>query len=240
MANQEREFRRLSPAKIAETTGALRARIEEHFPGSGLAAVAAECTAIAERAGRRTEAIYRPNVPLRIGVFTLVGAMLALLAALVWTHRWDAVLRDLPILMQTLDAALGSLFFLGAAVVFLVTLELRLRRSRALEAMAEIRAMAHIVDMHQLAKSPEHFVARRFEGGEGRSSVRSPADLSRYLECCSELLSLMSKLCAVYLGTTSDAVLLAAVDDIEDLTGGLSHKMWQKIMILGEAARGAG
>ena len=39
--------------------------------------------------------------------------------------------------------------------IFLVTLEVRLKRRRALAAIHELRAMAHIIDMHQLTKDPD-------------------------------------------------------------------------------------
>jgi hypothetical protein len=56
--------------------------------------------------------------------------------------------------------------------------------------------------------------------------------LSRYLDYCSEMLSLMGKLAALYVQNYPDPQATAAVDDIESLTTGLSHKIWQKIMLL--------
>jgi hypothetical protein len=59
----------------------------------------------------------------------------------------------------------------------------------------------------------------------------------RYLDYCSELLSLTSKVAALYVQHLNDAVVLAAVNDIESLAASLSHKIWQKIMIIGTAAK---
>ena len=42
----------------------------------------------------------------------------------------------------------------------------------------------------------------------------------------------MSKIGALYAEYFDDAVTLAAVDDLDDLTTGLSQKIWQKLMIL--------
>ena len=42
----------------------------------------------------------------------------------------------------------------------------------------------------------------------------------------------MGKVAALYVQDFPDAQATAAVDDIEDLTTGLSQKIWQKIMIL--------
>jgi hypothetical protein len=57
-------------------------------------------------------------------------------------------------------------------------------------------------------------------------------DLNRYLDYCSEMLSIVAKIGALYVQTFPDAQALTAVDDIESLTNGLSRKIWQKIMIL--------
>jgi hypothetical protein len=40
--------------------------------------------------------------------------------------------------------------------------------------------------------------------------------------------------------TTRDPVIIDTVSEIEDLTGNLSRKIWQKIMILEQEARQAG
>ena len=45
-------------------------------------------------------------------------------------------------------------------------------------------------------------------------------------------MTVISKLAALHVQEFSDPVTLSAVNDIEDLTQGLSRKIWQKIMIL--------
>jgi hypothetical protein len=60
----------------------------------------------------------------------------------------------------------------------------------------------------------------------------TPYQLTRYLDYCSELLAITSKLAAVHAEGFDDASVLAAVNDVESLTQGLSSKIWQKIMIL--------
>jgi len=49
------------------------------------------------------------------------------------------------------------------------------------------------------------------------------------------MLSLIGKLGALYVQKFNDPVALAAVNDVEQLTTGLSRKIWQKIMILNSA-----
>jgi len=60
----------------------------------------------------------------------------------------------------------------------------------------------------------------------------TPFELTRYLDYCSEMLAVISKIAALYVQDFNDPVTLAAVDEVQDLTGGLSQKIWQKIMIL--------
>ena len=60
----------------------------------------------------------------------------------------------------------------------------------------------------------------------------SAADLARYLDYCSEMLSLTGKVAALYVQNFEDGVALQAVNEIEDLTTGLSRKIWQKLTIV--------
>lgn len=62
--------------------------------------------------------------------------------------------------------------------------------------------------------------------------LRSLAQLGRYLDYCSELLSLISKIAALHVQRFNEPVVLGAVNEIEALTTGLSGKIWQKITVL--------
>ena len=66
------------------------------------------------------------------------------------------------------------------------------------------------------------------------ATISSPYELKRYLDYCSEMLSLCGKIAAVYAQNFHDPVALNAVNEIENLATGLSHKIWQKIMILAD------
>jgi len=64
-------------------------------------------------------------------------------------------------------------------------------------------------------------------------------ELARYLDYCSEMLSLTSKLAVLYVQRLDDPAVLAAVNDVQALTGGLANKIWQKIVILDTSPRPA-
>ena len=57
-------------------------------------------------------------------------------------------------------------------------------------------------------------------------------ELGRYLDYCSEMLSLISKLGYLYTEDFNDPEAMRAVNELENFCTGLSRKIWQKIMIL--------
>jgi hypothetical protein len=134
--------------------------------------------------------------------------------------------------LQGIEAAMNIIVLMGAALFFLVTIEDRLKRRRALTALHELRSIVHVIDMHQLTKDPSAVVS---VGGKTPSSparTLSPFEVTRYLDYCSEMLSLTSKVAVLYAQAFPDPVVTDAVSDIERITVGLSQKIWQKIMIL--------
>ncbi len=143
--------------------------------------------------------------------------------------------RMLTDLMQS--QAIQNFVFLGVAVVFLATVDTRLKRGRALKALHELRSIAHVVDMHQLGKAPNEFLPGREEIQVTPDRRMARADVARYLDYCTDLLSLTSKVAALYVEHLQDPVVLEAVNDVENLTAGLSRKIWQKIAILDTATR---
>jgi hypothetical protein len=130
------------------------------------------------------------------------------------------------------ESGINDLIFLAIAVFFLITLESRLKRRKALSALHQLRSLVHIVDMHQLTKDPELLLPRSGETASSPARAMSPAELGRYLDYCSEMLSLSSKVAALFVQHFNDPVVLAAVNEIESLATGFSGKIWQKITLL--------
>lgn len=224
--------RTLDPEKIIETLLTLQRRIGERFPGSGLAKVAGVLTRTAQATSAAVERIARPNVALRL----LVGLFLALFAAvLLWVGVRALGMetsKELTSIMQGVDAAVSLLIVFGGAAYYLSTLETRLRNDRALKGLHELRSVVHVIDMHQLTKDPTAFGAPRTSSSPERRMT--PLELQRYLSYCSELLSLTSKVAALYADKLRDPIVVEAVGDIERLTTNLSQKMWQKIELMEE------
>jgi hypothetical protein len=231
-------YRNLNAEKIVDTGGALNRRIAERFPGSGLRRVSDELLSVAEEAAAVSQWLSRPHLPIRIlawaGIVLIAAVLVIGVVTAFSTTGKGPAFSSLADLLQGLDAAVNEVVLTGFAIFFLFTLETRLKRRRALKAIHVLRSIAHIIDMHQLTKDPERS-ANPGAGADTESSPKrtlTPFELTRYLDYCSEALSVISKLAALYVQRFDDPVTLSAVNDVEGLTNGLSRKIWQKIMML--------
>ena len=169
---------------------------------------------------------------LRIGAAVVIAVIVVLIAAT--SSQLDLSTRPLDLLMLVtlIDAGKNNILLLAATVFFLVTIETRVKRKRFLRAIQELRSLAHIIDMHQLNKDPDRLI---FPNSETRSSPTIEMDvfeMSRYLDYCSEMLSLTGKVASIYSLTWQDGVAVQAVNEVEGLTGRISQKIFQKTMIL--------
>lgn len=227
----------LDPEKIEETIGRLQRRIAERFPDSGLSKVCLQLLVIGENARERSREIARPNRSLR----ALIGGLIVLIVAgtLATALRLNVSMKvdDFVDLVQLIEAGINDIVLIGAAIFFLVTLETRFKRRRALAAIHELRAMAHIIDMHQLTKDPERMLTPQFDTNSSPRRILDAFALGRYLEYCSEMLALVGKIAAVYVQHFDDSVVLEAATEVEDLTTGLSQKIWQKITIIQQSTQ---
>lgn len=227
-------YRKLNPDKTLNTIEKLQKRICERFPDSGLSKVCAELYQIADESRQQAEWISRPNIPLRIGLTSIL--LLGLVGFIYTVSRINLTISTLGLndFVQLVEASVNDLLLIGAAIFFLTTIETRIKRNRALEALHSLRAVAHVIDMHQLTKDPSRLTGY----GKVIKTPSSPQpnltvfELTRYLDYCSEMLSLTGKIAALYAQNLPDALVLDTVNDIETLTTGLSRKIWQKIIIL--------
>jgi hypothetical protein len=217
---------------VAKTVALLSRRIEERFPGSGLSGVCRELDRITTLTRERAEWIGRPILSLRVLVALLIVVIAAGLANTGISLHSPKEPLDPFQFIQVLESGINDVVLVGAGVFFLLTLETRIKRKRALEAIKELRAIAHIIDMHQLTKDPEWVFAPGKESALLPERGLSRFQLSRYLDYCSEMLSITGKLAALYIQDFDDDVALAAVNEVENLTTGLARKIWQKLMIL--------
>jgi hypothetical protein len=231
-------YRSIDPDSVLSTITRLRDRIGERLPGTGLLSVADELCEVARTSAERARWAAKPLLALRVVMALALLAIVAGLVAALLSLQLSTEVNTTLELVQALESGVNDVIFVCIGLYFLVSLEGRIKRTRVLAALHELRALAHIIDMHQLTKDPDRLVGA---GVDTPSSPERPLgrfELGRYLDYCSEMLALLGKIAALYAQGTSDPVALQAVDQIEDLTSSLAQKIWQKIMILHQLPAG--
>lgn len=222
----------LEAPQVVDTIARLGARIEARFPGSGLSRLCGDLPEQAGAAGDRATESARPIIAIRaltwLFVMLFIGAVALAVASV--GFRWRQM--EFAEFLQASEAGLNEIVLLAAGLFFLVGWERRIKRSRALRAIHEMRSVAHIIDMHQLTKDPERLLGCYQATGASPAETMNPFELGRYLDYCSEMLSLTSKVAAILVQRFDDPVVLDAVGEIEELTTGLSQKIWQKLNVL--------
>ncbi len=225
---EERRHKSLQADRIYETISRLGKRIKERFPESSLSTLCEELRIVSEDAKARSEEISRPIVALRISLGVLIVAIVVgVVGAIVSLERTTEEL-SLAVFVQLLEAGINDVVLIGAAIFFLVTFETRIKRNRALQAIHELRSFAHIIDMHQLTKD----LTRMSTTASSPVRAMTASQLERYLDYCTEMLSLVGKVAALYIQHFNDPGAVAAVNEVENLTTGLSRKIWQKITLI--------
>jgi len=239
------DYTAIDSEKIITTIERLKDRIEERFPESGLHNVCGQLHQVAGHMKQRSEWVARPVHWLRIltwvvCILILIGTFGAIYAIGSGNGQVDIVPKkksiDLTSFVTLLEAGINDVVLIGAAIFFFLTFETRYKRTRALKALHELRSIAHVIDMHQLTKDPHRVMAPgKAVFIPGRMSPKmnmTQFELRRYLDYCSEMLSLTGKIAAVYNQAFDDGVATAAASELESLTTGLASKIWQKILIL--------
>ncbi|MFT5858879.1 MAG: hypothetical protein ACI865_000973 [Flavobacteriaceae bacterium] len=225
----------LDSKKIIETISLLEKRISDRFPDSGLGATVRQFLDTANKTQKNVDRISSPNIPVRV-LSTLVIAIglggLAYSITYIDIHIKNTTLESIITLSE---AIFNDLLLLGAAVFFLVTTESRLKRKRAIRALNELRVIAHVIDMHQLTKDPNIITKTYTSTEHSPKRTMTNFELQRYLDYCSETTALIGKVAVLYAQSLPDDVVVRSVNEIEVLTTGLSRKIWQKLVILGES-----
>jgi len=230
--NSDGEKQILLAGKIRQTIEKLRLRIHDRFPNSGLCELCGVLMRTAKDVENQVEWIEKPNMFYRITVGIILLVSTVALGYTVSTLELGGRAFTLAYLVQLTDAAFNNIILIGAAILFLISIESRAKRRKVLKCVNRLRSIAHLIDAHQLTKDPN--VKASGEGNTANSPKRTlaPYELNRYLDYCSEMLSLVGKVGFLYVQKFDDPVAVKSVNDLEALTTSLSRKVWQKIMIL--------
>jgi len=223
---------RLDPDQVVATIEQLSRRIKERFPEAELIHACDELLRLSREAKTRATWIDRPIVVLRLAVAIAIALIaFGLISAL---SQLSPSVRPLDVVLfvSVLEASINNVLLLAAAIYFLVTIETRIKRKRSLVAIHDLRSLAHIIDMHQLTKDPDRLLSTREDTKSSPATGMTLYQMSRYLDYCGEMLSLIGKIAAIYGFHWNDAVALQSIANVEQLTTDLSQKIFQKVMIL--------
>lgn len=225
-------YRTLDPDSIIETLEKLERRIEDRFPGAGLLRVCRELLQAARESKSRIAAVAAPNYILRT---LLIAAMAGGLVMLMYVGTIVEVKGDTESVygvLQGFDSAFNILVLMGAGALFLSGLEERWKRQQVLDHLHELRSLIHVIDMHQLTKDPSRGSMVTSATPHSPERQMTPFELSRYLDYCSELLSLSAKVAALYAQGTRDPVVIETTSDLGQITSNMAGKIWQKITMV--------
>ena len=224
---------KLAAAKINQTLEQLQRRIIERFPEAGLGRLCTDLVDTGAQTHTRVRDLTKPNIKLwgGVGILLLIGLGIVgyFFSHVHFVDIWSGDFADLA---QALEALVNLLVIGGAAIWFLLTLDARQKRDYVLKQLHELRSFAHVIDMHQLTKDPMSQAKRDTASSPVRTMT--PYELSRYLDYCTEMLSLTAKLAALYGEVVRDTEVIRAVNDLENLSSGIGRKIWQKIIMLDE------
>ncbi|CAN7213798.1 hypothetical protein [Mesorhizobium sp. LjRoot246] len=233
-------YRTLDPKLIIETAERLEERIADRFPNAGLRGVAAELVSLSRDLAKAAKALEEPIWWLRglivaafvagVLVFVFVGTILPI-DRLSGTH--DALQS-----VQGIEASINTVILAVLGLLALIRTEERIKRKRVFRQLHGLRSLIHVIDMHQLTKDPAVLSASFKPTSHSPARITNAADLARYLDYCSEMLSITGKIAALFAQSVNDAVVIDGVNDIENLASNLSRKIWQKITLIdGRPAR---
>lgn len=235
-------YRSLDPRLIIGTAHRLEARIADRFPESGLRKVAAELVGLARDIEMAAADLARPIWWLRalVALAVLAGASFFLFVGTILPLDRIAGNEDVVNSVQGIEASLNTFILAGLGLIALVRAETTMKRHRVFRQLHGLRSLIHVIDMHQLTKDPSALLANFTPAAHSPARITDSGDLLRYLDYCSEMLSITGKLAALFAQSVNDEVVIEAVNDVENLGSNLSRKVWQKIMMIDSGRKPAG
>jgi hypothetical protein len=222
----------LEAPAVKETVEELYGRIEARFPNRGLLGVCGDLVKLVDEVQDTAGAGQRRIRIARYISRVLMVVVIALTMVAVAFAGHDAVVDNKLTSVDVLDlagSAIQDLVYASIAIFFLWSFPERLERSRLLGLLHQLRSTAHVIDMHQLTKDPEQLKPSFRPTSKSTRLDMTRDEVERYLDYCSEMLSLVGKTAALCAEESRDAVILETVSTVENLTVGLSRKIWQKI-----------
>lgn len=225
----------LDAERVQVTITHLSDRVQARFPARGIARTAPRlhelATEVADVSGSSRFRLRLARL-ITLGLAVALVVATAVVVAVVLRHVAEDGAGEPEEWLALLESGVNDLVFSALAIWFLMMVPARIERRRMLSLLHRLRSLAHVIDMHQLTKDPEHL---RDDYVPTDASVLDPMtrdQMGMYLEYCTELLSLVGKVAALCAESSDDDIVLETVTGIESLTSDLSGTIRQKIALL--------
>lgn len=216
------EGHRLDPARIIETAENLAREVGEKLPGSSLAGLAVKLLHVAHATEERARRARRPIYAIRVlSLLAISASLLALWYLLRHIHaRWE--FGTITEVFEAADAGFNLLILLAGALWFLITIENRIKRRKALMYIEELREFLHVIDVTQLFYTPLVY-------NPDPAAARTSATFDyTYFLFCTQMLAVISNLAPLYTrGAAGDSILRAA-SEVEMLANAITVKLLSK------------
>lgn len=222
----------LDPDKIIATAEKLENRISERFENASLVRVANELKRLAQKTKLEAEQLEEPILWVRIATAASVFLGIMVFFFIGTFLTFDRIDTGAFNIVQGIEAIINAAVLIGLGFITISKSEERIKRKKVLNGLHGLRSLIHIIDMHQLTKDPVVVHSQYKPTQSSPKRTLPPAELVRYLDYCSEMLSISGKIAALYAQSVPDTEVVNAVNDVEALGANLSRKIWQKIMMI--------
>ncbi|TIS76182.1 MAG: hypothetical protein E5W94_18640 [Mesorhizobium sp.] len=226
---------------IIETAERLEKRVAERFPDAGLRGVAIELVSLSRDLAKAAKALEAPIWWLRGVVVAAIaaGALMFLFVGTILPLGRISGTDDAVQSVQGIESLINMIILAVLGFLALMRTEERIKRKQVFRKLHGLRSLIHVIDMHQLTKDPAALSTDFKPTSHSPARITDRADLARYLDYCSEMLSITGKIAALFAQSVNDNVVVDGVNDIESLSSNLSRKIWQKITLIDGPLRSA-
>ncbi|RWD36366.1 hypothetical protein [Mesorhizobium sp.] len=234
-------YRTLDSKLIIETAERLEKRVAERFPHAGLRGVAIELVSLSRDLAKAAKALEAPIWWLRGLVIAAIaaGALMFLFVGTILPLGRISGTDDAVQSVQGIESLINMIILAVLGFLALIRTEERIKRKQVFRKLHGLRSLIHVIDMHQLTKDPAALSTDFKPTSHSPARITDRADLARYLDYCSEMLSITGKIAALFAQSVNDNVVVDGVNDIESLSSNLSRKIWQKITLIDGPLRSA-
>jgi fumarate reductase subunit D len=234
-------YRTLDSKLIIETAERLEKRVAERFPHAGLRGVAIELVSLSRDLAKAAKALEAPIWWLRGVVIAAIaaGALMFLFVGTILPLGRISGTDDAVQSVQGIESLINMIILAVLGFLALIRTEERIKRKQVFRKLHGLRSLIHVIDMHQLTKDPAALSTDFKPTSHSPARITDRADLARYLDYCSEMLSITGKVAALFAQSVNDNVVVDGVKDIESLSSNLSRKIWQKITLIDGPLRSA-